>query len=114
MSRLALNKKQALMSADSDQGIAQLTASAATLTISGSVHFNNANSVFEQGKTALQKMNDPIITVDLSQLTQSHTVLLAVIVQWIRGLGQGQQLHLAHVPTKLKSIIETSRLQEIL
>ena len=102
------------MSADSDKGVAQLNASGATLSISGSVHFNNANRVFEQGKTALKAISAPIITVDLSALTQSHTVLLAVIVQWIRGLGTGQQLHLAHVPAKLKSIIETSRLQEIL
>ncbi len=102
------------MSADSDKGIAQLNTREATLSISGSVHFNNANSVFEQGKTALKKISAPIITVDLSALSESHTVLLAVIVQWIRGLSTGQQLHLAHVPAKLKSIIETSRLQEIL
>lgn len=102
------------MSADSDKGIAQLNTSGATLSISGSVHFNNANRVFEQGKTALKAISAPIVTVDLSALSESHTVLLAVIVQWIRGLGAGQQLHLAHVPAKLKSIIETSRLQEIL
>ncbi len=109
-----MNKKQALQSADRDHGVAVLSSSGATLTISGSVHFNNANSVFEQGKTALQKISASIITIDLSQLAQSHTVLLAVIVQWIRELGTGQQLHLAHVPAKLTSIIETSRLQEIL
>jgi ABC-type transporter Mla MlaB component len=100
--------------ADNDRASATLIAKADTLAISGSVHFDNANRIFEQGKTALKGISAPVISVDLSGLTQSHTVLLAVIVQWIRGLAAGQQLHLANVPSKLKSIIETSRLQEIL
>ncbi len=100
--------------ADSDRGSAQLAAAGATLTISGSVHFDNANRIYREGQSALKNISAPIITVDLAGLSQSHTVLLAVIVQWIRGLGKGQELHLTHVPAKLNSIIETSRLQEIL
>lgn len=56
----------------------------------------------------------PIITVDLSQLTESHTVLVAVIVQWIRNLASTQRIHLDNVPPKMKAIIQASRLEEIL
>ena len=55
----------------------------------------------------------PMITIDLAQLTQSHTVLLAVIVQWVRGLSAQQRIHLENVPAKMKSIIQASRLEEV-
>ncbi len=84
------------------------------LVIEGSVSFDNANIVHQTGQRLLGGTNQPALTVDLAGLTQSHTVLLAVIVQWIRSLKSHQQLHLANVPAKMKAIIEASRLQEIL
>ena len=85
-----------------------------TLSIVGSVHFDNANTTYNEGKKVLQTITAPIITIDLSQLTQSHTVLVAVIVQWIRNLTSTQKIHLDNVPAKMKAIIQASRLEEIL
>jgi len=114
--RLALNKlaKQNLKSHESDRSPASLKLAGNTLSIIGSVHFDNANTTYNEGKKILDSITAPIITIDLAELTQSHTVLVAVIVQWIRNLASTQRIHLDNVPAKMKSIIKASRLEEIL
>jgi ABC-type transporter Mla MlaB component len=111
-----LNKlaKQNRKSHESDQATASLILAGSTLSIIGSVHFDNASLTYRDGKKILETLNTPLITIDLAQLTQSHTVLLAVIVQWVRGLGTQQRIHLENVPAKMKSIIQASRLEEVL
>jgi ABC-type transporter Mla MlaB component len=94
--------------------VLNLTLAGSTLSIIGSVHFDNANLTYRDGKKILDRLNTPLITIDLAHLTQSHTVLLAVIVQWVRGLGAQQRIHLENVPAKMKSIIQASRLEEVL
>lgn len=103
-----------IKSHESDCAPASLKLAGDTLSIVGSVHFDNANATYSEGKKILGGITAPIITIDLAQLTQSHTVLLAVIVQWIRNLGSAQRIHLENVPAKMKSIIQASRLEEIL
>lgn len=111
-----LNKlaKQNRKSHERDQVTANLTLTGSTLSINGSVHFDNANITYRDGKKLLDSLTAPLITIDLARLTQGHTVLLAVIVQWIRGLKSGQRLHLESVPPKMRSIIQASRLEEVL
>jgi ABC-type transporter Mla MlaB component len=99
---------------ESDHTPARLSVTGESLAITGSVHFDNANAIYTQGISALNAISAPVVIVDLAQLSQSHTVLLAVIVQWIRNLKVGQRIHLENVPAKMQSIIQTSRLQEIL
>lgn len=111
MNKLA---KQNLKSHESDRSPVSLKLAGDTLSIVGSVHFDNANATYREGKKILSGITAPIITIDLAQLTQSHTVLVAVIVQWIRNLGATQRIHLENVPAKVKSIIQASRLEEIL
>lgn len=111
MNKLA---KQNLKSHESDRASASLKLAGSTVSIVGSVHFDNANATYREGKKILGGITAPIITIDLAQLTQSHTVLVAVIVQWIRNLAATQRIHLENVPAKMKSIIQASRLEEIL
>lgn len=111
MNRLA---KQNLKSHESDRTPASLKLAGSTISIIGSVHFDNANATYREGNKILSGLTAPVITIDLAQLTQSHTVLVAVIVQWIRNLASAQRIHLENVPSKMKSIIQASRLEEIL
>lgn len=106
--------KKNLKSNEHDYAPASLKLTGDTLSIIGSVHFDNANTTYNEGKKMLGGITAPIITVDLSQLTESHTVLVAVIVQWIRNLASTQRIHLDNVPPKMKAIIQASRLEEIL
>lgn len=106
--------KKNLKSHESDRTPASLKLAGDTLSIIGSVHFDNANTTYREGKKIIGSINAPVITIDLSQLSQSHTVLLAVIIQWIRNLTAKQRIHLENVPTKMKAIIQASRLEEIL
>lgn len=94
--------------------IASVTLTGDRLVIEGSVCFENANVVYQTGQRLLGNTTQSALTIDLAGLSQSHTVLLAVIVQWIRSLKAHQELHLANVPAKMRAIIEASRLQEIL
>jgi ABC-type transporter Mla MlaB component len=110
-----LNKlaKQNRESHESDQATASITLAGSTLSIIGSVRFDNANSTYRDGRKILETLSEPLITIDLAQLTQSHTVLLAVIVQWVRGLNAKQRIHLENIPTKMQAIIQASRLEQI-
>jgi ABC-type transporter Mla MlaB component len=85
-----------------------------TLFVNGTVDFENANGMYKEGKRLVDSLTSAVITVDLAHLVQSHTVLLAIIVQWVRGLRSEQKIHLENVPPKMRSIISASRLQDVL
>ena len=116
MSVCELNKlaKQNRKNHENDQTTASIKLAGSTLSIIGSVHFDNANQIYQDGKRIVDTLDTSLIMIDLAQLTQSHTVLLAVIVQWVRGLRSEQRIHLENVPPKMSSIIQASRLQEVL
>lgn len=83
------------------------------LLLSGAVTFANAKSLYQQGLPLLA-VNLPPTVLDLSQLSQSNTIVLAVIVQWLRQLKPTQSLQLQQVPDKLKAIMRASNLERLL
>ncbi|MFZ3193364.1 MAG: STAS domain-containing protein [Moraxellaceae bacterium] len=83
------------------------------LLLSGVVTFANAKSLYQQGLPLLA-VNLPPTVLDLSQLSQSNTIVLAVIVQWLRQLKPTQSLQLQQVPDKLQAIMRASNLERLL
>jgi len=83
------------------------------LILSGAVTFSNAKQLYQQGLPLL-KVDQPPTVLDLSQLSQSNTIALAVLVQWLRQLKPTQSLQLAHVPEKLQAIMRASNLERLL
>lgn len=83
------------------------------LLLSGVVTFHNAQALYQQGLPILNASSPPK-TLDLSQLSQSNTIALAVIVQWLRQLKPAQSLQLQHVPDKLQAIMRASNLERLL
>lgn len=112
--RFELNKRAQGNSGDHGSTTVSIAFAGSTLSVMGAVDFTNANAIFKEGKQLTDSLSSSLITIDLAQLTQSHTVLLAVIVQWVRGLRSEQRIHLENVPPKMRAIILASRLQDVL
>lgn len=83
-----------------------------TLFVSGAIDFDNAEQVYRQGINLMGGKTMQGTQLDLSQLTSSNTISLAVFVQWLRNCTSTQQMKMVNVPPKMRDIIEASSLLE--
>lgn len=81
-----------------------------TLSLSGEIHFDNAEQVYQDGLGLLKQASVSTVYLDLSAFKTSNTISLAVFVQWIRALGNTTQLKLVNIPEKMRDIIQASSL----
>jgi phospholipid transport system transporter-binding protein len=80
--------------------------------LSGFIDFDNAETVYQQGIPLLkQYTSSDVIPVDLSALTSSNTISLAVFVQWLKVILPTRKIQLLNVPPKMFDIIQASNLQ---
>lgn len=93
---------------------AQLKVQDQVLFVTGSIDFDNAPAIYAQGLKLLQQQNQWPIALDLSGLSSSNTIALAVFVQWLRQRQAGQGFYLKQVPPKMQAIIEASNLADAL
>jgi anti-anti-sigma regulatory factor len=77
---------------------AQLTLQETRLLFGGVVHFDNAQKVCDDGLKLLRTA-PKAITIDMSQLQSSSSVVVAILVSWLRAASQYQQtLQFCHMP----------------
>lgn len=96
---------------DSD---AQLTLQDTRLLFGGVVHFDNAEKTCNEGLKLL-KTAPKAITIDMHQLQSSNSVVVAILVSWIRAASKNQQiLQCSNMPEKLRAIISVSGLTDVL
>ena len=94
--------------------VAQLTLQETRLLLGGVVHFDNAQKVCDEGLKLL-KTAPKTITIDMSQLQSSSSVVVAILVSWLRVASQNQQtLLFGNMPEKLRAIISVSGLTDVL
>jgi anti-anti-sigma regulatory factor len=92
---------------------AQLTLQETRLLFGGVVHFDNAQKVCDDGLKLLRTA-PKAITIDMSQLQSSSSVVVAILVSWLRAASQYQQtLQFCHMPQKLRAIISVSGLTDV-
>lgn len=92
----------------------QLKVQDQVLFVAGSIEFDNAPAIYAQGVKLLQQQTQWPIALDLSGLTSSNTIALAVFVQWLRQRQVGQGFYLKEVPQKMQAIIQASNLADAL
>ena len=93
--------------------VAQLTLQETRLQFGGVVHFDNAQKVCDDGLKLLRTA-PKAITIDMSQLQSSSSVVVAILVSWLRAASQYQQtLQFCHMPQKLRAIISVSGLTDV-
>lgn len=83
------------------------------LFLSGKVDFANAQKIYAQGIDLLQKQKNWPIQVNLSELQQGGTLVLAILLQWLRSCPDLDSLKLSAVPDKMQDIIRASNLQQL-
>lgn len=89
----------------------QLSLEQDVLRLNGSIQFDNAAQVYQQGLALLKAHTNWPLKVDLSELKVSNSIALAVFVQWVRQCGAGQHIVLQHTPEKMQAIIAASNLE---
>ncbi|WP_111893579.1 lipid asymmetry maintenance protein MlaB [Acinetobacter sp. MB5] len=80
------------------------------LYLSGTIDFDNAGQVYQQGLALIRQHQHFPLIVNLTELAHGNTLALAVLVQWLRQTPQQNGLHFQNVPAKMLKIIEACHL----
>ncbi len=85
-----------------------------SLFLSGPVDFGNADSLCRDGLRLLATAG-PEVTVDLSSMEGGGSVMVAVLLQWLRAsAAAGRHLRIVGLTDKLHAIIRVSGLQDLI
>ena len=83
------------------------------LRLTGCIDYHNAEQVYQKGWQLLQQQQFPVV-VNLSGLQQSSTLVLAVLIRWLRQTPQAKGLVLTEVPQQMLKIIQACHLEQTL
>jgi ABC-type transporter Mla MlaB component len=90
--------------------VATLTLQDSRLHLGGVVHFDNAEKVCADGVKLLKQAGKSLV-IDMHGLSSSNSLVVAILVSWTRIASSSQQnLHISHMPDKLRAIIRVSGL----
>lgn len=82
--------------------------------LSGPVDFGNADAICRDGLELLAAAG-PAVTVDLSGMEGGGSVMVAVLLQWLRASASaGRHLRIVGLTDKLHAIIRVSGLQDLI
>lgn len=85
-----------------------------TLAVSGKIDFDSAESVYQQGLVALKGVQKWPIVIDLSHAEHGNTLLLSIILQWLKQCPNIESIKIGEMPPKMKGIIEASHLEHLM
>ena len=85
-----------------------------TLSLNGKIDFNNAEAIYKQGLSLLKSVKTWPVVVDLSQIESGNTLLLAMILQWLKQMPDMQSLRLGKVPPQMIGILQASHLESLM
>lgn len=95
-------------------GNAQVLMQENEMRLQGHIHFNNAEAIYQNGLALIQQAKQFPIQLNLSALDHGNTLVLAVIVQWLRHCPNHQALQLVDVPQKMLGILAVSNLTHLM
>ena len=90
----------------------QLSLEQNMLKLTGQLNYLNAAQCYQDGFNLLKSTSSKEILVDLSELEQATTLVLAIFIQWIRQLPQ-KHLMLSKIPDKMLGILRASHLEHL-
>lgn len=79
--------------------------------VSGQIHYDNAETYYQQGLNQIRQINQFPLVVNLAQLEHGSTLALAVLVRWLRQTPDAHSLHFKAVPLKMMKIIQACHLE---
>lgn len=81
--------------------------------ICGDLTFSTASNLLSRGKVLIAKNSS--IHFDLSEVTHSSSIGLAVLIAWCRTARQmGKSISFSHLPANLLSAAKVSNLESVL
>ena len=84
-----------------------------TLKVSGKIDYETAERVYHDGILALKSVRNWPIVIDLVNAEQGNTLLLAIILQWLKQCPSIDSIKIGQMPPKMKGIIEASHLEHL-
>jgi phospholipid transport system transporter-binding protein len=84
-----------------------------TLQIRGELNFNSVAQLYQLGAELMAKQ--PIRQIDLTGVTHSNSVGLALLLEWMRTIKQqGQKVSFINMPANLQAAAEIYGVLEVL
>jgi phospholipid transport system transporter-binding protein len=81
-------------------------------TLQGPVTAENVVSLLAQGA---QRFNGPLVTVDLSGVTEVDSTALSLLLEWRReAVRNGREIRYSNLPASLKSLAELYGISELI
>ena len=85
-----------------------------TLSLSGVVDVNNAMALKAEGEKLLKAMGESFV-IDMSDVQQSSSVGVSVILCWVRAAREAQkEIQFRNMPAKMFDVARVSGLDEVL
>lgn len=85
-----------------------------SLKVAGTITVHNAVALQQQGSALISAASDTV-NIDLSGVSLSGTVGLAVMLSWLRAAQQqNKHLQFSHMPEPLKAVAKVSGLENLL
>lgn len=85
------------------------------ISITGELDFANVVSIWQQGRTLMEKSLFPVMTIDFNAVQRSNSAGLLLLISWLRDAKTfGKQITFQHVPARLLQAAKVSNLQTIL
>lgn len=94
--------------------VAHIELKANQLMIDGQIDFSNADNIYQQGLGLLMSVKTWPVLIDLSRVEQGNTLLLAIVLQWLKHCPDVHSLQLSQVPAKMRGILQASHLESLL
>ncbi|MGE8573236.1 MAG: STAS domain-containing protein [Acinetobacter amyesii] len=79
--------------------------------VSGKIDYNNAELYYQDGLKLIQQQQAFPLVVNLAELEHGSTLVLAVLVRWLRQTPKTQGLQFKAVPEKMMKIIQACHLE---
>jgi phospholipid transport system transporter-binding protein len=92
--------------------LANVTTTPSGILLSGDVVFDNVVALENAGKQAIQTNPTEIFTLDLAQLGYSNSLVLTLILAWMRfAKNIGKEMHIINTPQRLAALAHLSELE---
>lgn len=83
------------------------------LKVSGPIDFDSADRIYQEGLNTLKAVQNWPVIVDLTDVDHANTLLLAIILQWLKQCPDTNSIRIGEMPLKMKGILEASHLEHL-
>lgn len=84
------------------------------LFLSGEINFSNVNFIYQKSLVYFKQTDRVLFQIDCSRLANSHSVVLALLIEWVKLAHQvNQPIRFFHLSIKLMALVKSAGMEEL-